>query len=226
MSVIDNLKKTVSNIVKSTGEVAKDFSDSTKLRMQISNKKKDIQERYIELGKQVYKQFKDNNLDDELAAKSCQEIDTYQEEILSLKDELEQVKKLTSHLKDGGENALENVVGFSKEAYSTSKDFLGDKVEDVKDLLSRKGEQAEDVLGDAAQKFHDVKEDVSEKANELKDKVTHKAEEVKEDVQDKAEEVKAEADKAKQEEDTLNESLAEAEEIEVEIIEEVEDLKN
>lgn len=255
MSVIDNLKQTMSNIVKSTGEVAKDFSDSTKLRMQISNKKKDIQERYIELGKQVYQQFKDNNLEDELAAKACREIDTYQEEILGLKDELEQIKKLTSHLKEGGENALDNVVGFSKEAISTSKDFLGDKVEDVKDYISRKGEDAEEALGDLSHKFSEAKEDVAEKANELKDKVAHKAEDVKEDVQDKAEdlkyaaedtvgdvkhkaeelkhaaedkvdEIKDKADEAKREEDELNKSLAEAEEIEVVIVEEVDEIKH
>lgn len=228
MSILENLKKTAGQIANKTSEVVKDASDSTKLRLSISTKKKEIQEKYIALGKKVFEDFEAGTLTDDSFAEDVNAIKNFKAEILSLQSELEQVTSVGVHLKETGESVVDKLKEKAQDTYVSAKDFVGEKVEDAKGYFEKKEESLDEITDAPAEEKHGWDEKLKEKFESVKESLKEKFTEAKEEVetwddkaQDKIEEVKDYWQKESAVvEDKLEETVQETTEVVEETIEE------
>lgn len=91
MSTIDNIGKRISEIAEVAANKAKEISEIAKLNAYISSEEKQIEKMYIEIGKLVYEQTKDEAIGHlgELCKKineSKEKIDEYEEQIDKVKN--------------------------------------------------------------------------------------------------------------------------------------------
>jgi len=221
MSFIDNLKKTAGQIANKTQEVVKDASDSTKLRLNISAKKKEIQEKYIALGKKVFEDFEAGTLTDDSFAEDVGIIQEAKKAIIGLEEQLAAITPITETLKEEGGSVLGKIKDKVSETYESTKDYVEDKVEDAKDYVERRKDQVEDYV--------DGEDDVVDEVEGAIEDVTAKAEEAwgeaKDVVEDKWQDAKDVAEDTWNEvEDTAQEVANQAEGFAEEVEQEVEEL--
>lgn len=201
MSFIDNLKKTAGQIANKTQEVVKDASDSTKLRLNISSKKKEIQEKYIALGKKVFEDFEAGTLTDDSFAEDVGIIQEAKKAIIGLEEQLAAITPLTETIKEEGGSVLSKLKEKVAETYESTKDYVEDKVEDAKDYVERKKDQVEDFVDgeeDVVDEVEGTLEDVQAKAEEAwgdaKDVVEDKWQDAKDVAGDVAQDVADQAE--------------------------------
>lgn len=201
MSFIDNLKKTAGQIANKTQEVVKDASDSTKLRLNISSKKKEIQEKYIALGKKVFEDFEAGTLTDDSFAEDVGIIQEAKKAIIGLEEQLAAITPLTETIKEEGGSVLSKLKEKVAETYESTKDYVEDKVEDAKDYVERKKDQVEDFVDgeeDVVDEVEGTLEDVQAKAEEAwgdaKDVVEDKLQDAKDVAGDVAQDVADQAE--------------------------------
>jgi len=91
MAFLDKLGKTIGNVADSASEKAKDFAETTKLNSAISSEEKSINQCYIEIGKFIYEQDKDNS--DSSVSHICDKISASMKNIEDLKQRIIDIKK-------------------------------------------------------------------------------------------------------------------------------------
>ncbi|MDD2190743.1 MAG: hypothetical protein PHV71_01925 [Eubacteriales bacterium] len=60
MAFFENLSKKVGSVAESAADKASDFAETTKLNSGISSEKKQIEALFVEIGKQIFENEKDN----------------------------------------------------------------------------------------------------------------------------------------------------------------------
>ncbi len=91
MAFLDKLGKTIGNVADSASEKAKDFAETTKLNSAISAEEKSINQCFLEIGKFIYEQEK-NNLDSPVA-ELCNKISDSMKNIEDLRQKIKDIKK-------------------------------------------------------------------------------------------------------------------------------------
>ena len=122
MSFIDNLKKTAGQIANKTTDVVKDASDSTKLRLNISAKKKEIQEKYISLGQKVFQDFEAGTLTDDSFADDVNVIQEAKHAIIALQEQLDAITPVSETLKEEGGTVFKKIKEKAQETFESTKD--------------------------------------------------------------------------------------------------------
>lgn len=91
MAFLDKLGKTIGNVADSASEKAKDFAETTKLNSAISAEEKSINQCFLEIGKFIYEQEKDNL--DSSVSELCIKISDSMKNIEELKQKIIDIKK-------------------------------------------------------------------------------------------------------------------------------------
>ncbi len=126
------MKENIKKIVGSIGEKSKNVTESTKLKIDVSSTKKQIQDMYIELGKSVCEMHKNDNFESDVIASYSEKID----ELKQLIDEKnKEFSEKTSELKDDFLNMGGSAKEFIKDTANDAKDFFEDKKEDLGDAF-------------------------------------------------------------------------------------------
>jgi len=90
MSFLNDLGKKIGGVAEVAADKAKDLAEITKLNYEISATQKQIDNGYLEIGKQVFSQEKDNT--DSPVAELCRNIIAAQQTILDLDVKIQQIK--------------------------------------------------------------------------------------------------------------------------------------
>ncbi len=94
MEIFEKIGDAASKTYKMTAEKTSKIAKETKIKMQISEHKKDIKDIYIEIGEAVYEKFvRDEDLDLEALKQSCEEIQILSDKIVKCKDEILKLKE-------------------------------------------------------------------------------------------------------------------------------------
>ena len=94
MEIFEKIGDAASKTYKMTAEKTSKIAKETKIKMQISEHKKDIKDIYIEIGESVYEKFvRDEDLDLEALKQSCEEIQILSDKIVKCKDEILKLKE-------------------------------------------------------------------------------------------------------------------------------------
>lgn len=94
MEIFEKIGDAASKTYKMTAEKTSKIAKETKIKMQISEHKKDIKDIYIEIGETVYEKFvRDEDLDLDALKQSCEEIQVLTDKIVKCKDEILKLKE-------------------------------------------------------------------------------------------------------------------------------------
>lgn len=94
MEIFEKIGDAASKTYKMTAEKTSKIAKETKIKMQISEHKKDIKDIYIEIGEAVYEKFvRDEDLDLDALKQSCEEIQVLTDKIVKCKDEILKLKE-------------------------------------------------------------------------------------------------------------------------------------
>jgi rubrerythrin len=92
MAFFDNLSKKVGEAAKTAAKKSGELVETTKVNMAISSEEDKIKDIYTEMGKYTYSKYKGGENVDAAMLQSCQQIDGIEENIVSLKEKLMQIK--------------------------------------------------------------------------------------------------------------------------------------
>lgn len=92
MEFIKNLTDKLSKVAEATTKKAGELTDTAKLKIKISRLNGEINEAYSEIGKLIYKQYKDASDESAAIAEKCLGIDKKSAEITSINAEIEAIK--------------------------------------------------------------------------------------------------------------------------------------
>ena len=90
MAFLNNLGKKIGSAAEATAGKAKEVAEVTKLKSKINDEEKQIEKLYTEIGKTIFEQDKDNP--ESSVAELCSKILSSQENIMELKQRVEEVK--------------------------------------------------------------------------------------------------------------------------------------
>lgn len=90
MAFLEKLGKKVGDAAGSAAEKAKDFAETTKLNSAISSEEKQINQYFLEMGKIIFEQDKENP--DSPVAELCSKILAAQKTIEDLKQKITEIK--------------------------------------------------------------------------------------------------------------------------------------
>ncbi len=109
MEFLNKLGKKATETYQVTKEKATNLSEEIKIRGKISEYKEKIEEKYTEIGKEVYNQIKDGkDVSKDSITSKCDEIKISQEEISKLKEQLLAIKKVKKCVGCGAEIAIDS----------------------------------------------------------------------------------------------------------------------
>ena len=166
----NGLGETLAKNAKKLSSQAEDFYGRQKKRGQILLEKRDVDKILAEIGKVVYKNYKDGaELDEELIA-LCEEIDLHQEKIDSMKEEMADLtgKRICPNCQASVERDALYCPSCGEPLPEEEED------EDIDEDIAEAEEEIEEELEEAAE---EVKEAADEIAEDLKEAVTEAAEE-------------------------------------------------
>jgi len=109
MEFLDKVKKVASDVAAASGKQSKKLYSITKLNLEIVDKQNKVKALYKEVGFEAYKAFKANGNVVEAIAELLGKIDTYEEEIASVRKKIDDVKNIE-------EVGVEDVVEADSEA--------------------------------------------------------------------------------------------------------------
>lgn len=109
MDFLNKLGKKATETYQVTKEKATNLSEELKIRGKISDYKEKIEEKYSEIGKEVYNQIKEGkDVSKDSIISKCDEITISQEEISKLKEQLLALKKVKKCTGCGAEIAIDS----------------------------------------------------------------------------------------------------------------------
>lgn len=136
MDFLNKLGKKASETYQVTKEKATNLSEEIKIRGKISEYKDKIEEKYTEIGKEVYNQIKEGkDVSKDSIVSKCDEITISQEEISKLKEQLLAIKKVKKCIECGAEIAIDSEFcsKCGKEQPKTEKVEIKEEPKDVKE---------------------------------------------------------------------------------------------
>ena len=92
MDFLKNLSATLSKATEATTKKASELTDTAKLKVRQSRIQSSINETYTEIGKLIYKQYKESCDESAAIAELCLSIDKSNEELASVLAEIEAIK--------------------------------------------------------------------------------------------------------------------------------------
>ncbi len=90
MAFLDKIGKKIGDVAGSATDMAKDFAETTKLNSEISAEEKQINQWFLEIGKLIFENEKENP--DSVVAELIAKIKTSQQSIEELKRKIEEIK--------------------------------------------------------------------------------------------------------------------------------------
>lgn len=90
MAFLDKIGKKIGDVAGSATDMAKDFAETTKLNSEISAEEKQINQWFLEIGKFIFENEKENP--DSVVAELIAKIKTSQQSIEELKRKIEEIK--------------------------------------------------------------------------------------------------------------------------------------
>lgn len=90
MAFLDKIGKKIGDVAGSATDMAKDFAETTKLNSEISAEEKQINQLFLEIGKLIFENEKENP--DSIAAEFIAKIKSSQQSIEELKRKIEEIK--------------------------------------------------------------------------------------------------------------------------------------
>jgi hypothetical protein len=91
MAFLDKIGKKIGDVAGSASEMAKDFAETTKLNSEVSAEEKKISQYFLEIGKYVFEQEKDNP--ESPVAVTINKIMESMKTIEDLKKKIEEIKQ-------------------------------------------------------------------------------------------------------------------------------------
>lgn len=165
MDFFNKAKEKISKTSSDVAKKAKDLTEIAKLNSQISTNESTIKATYIEIGKYVFENLRED-APEEIAAKMTA-IDNALAEIDRLKAEILKVKGSQKCEQCG--NEVDINVAFCPSCGNKMPEPAVDVVDDgeVKEVVDDVFEKAEDVVEAAAEKVEEVVEEVAEKVEDV-----------------------------------------------------------
>lgn len=90
MAFLDKIGKKIGDVAGSATDMAKDFAETTKLNSEISAEEKQINQWFLEIGKLIFENEKENP--DSVVAEFIAKIKSSQQSIEELKRKIEEIK--------------------------------------------------------------------------------------------------------------------------------------
>ncbi|MDD3169230.1 MAG: hypothetical protein PHC91_07205 [Eubacteriales bacterium] len=90
MAFLENLGKKIGSVAETAADKASEFAETTKLNSSISSEQKQIDARFIEIGKVIFDKEKDDP--NSLVADQCRKIMIGQNNIAELQAKIERIK--------------------------------------------------------------------------------------------------------------------------------------
>ena len=89
MELFEKIGDAASKTYKYTAEKTSKIAKSTKIKMQINEHKRNIEDIYVEIGEAVYESFvRDKEIDMKYVQERCEEIKDLSDKIINCKDEI------------------------------------------------------------------------------------------------------------------------------------------
>lgn len=92
MGFIDNISKKVSKGTKAIGQKSGEIFEVTKIKLDIASEKDKLEKYYEDIGKIIYKSYKEGNMEIPEVSDKCQLIDEIQQKVKSLNKKIAQIK--------------------------------------------------------------------------------------------------------------------------------------
>ena len=92
---LSKLAKTVGDGANTVAQKSSEFVESSKLNLNISSEKNNIQELYREIGRVVYSKYENGEIIDKDLEDSCQQLEESHKTIMELEDRIDNIKKST-----------------------------------------------------------------------------------------------------------------------------------
>ncbi len=171
--MVDNFKKVVGGITEKT----KTVKDSTKLKIDVSSAKKEIQDLYIELGKSACEMVKNGTIEEDVITGYSEKID---ELTKLIEDKNEEFSKKTTELKDDFVSMGSSAKEYIRDTAADAKDFFEEKKDDLGETFDSVGKKIKEQVGSVKESLTKEKEDVVQEAEEIKEEAEEIVEEAEE----------------------------------------------
>lgn len=104
MDFLKNLSNSLSKAAEATARKAGELTDTAKLKLRQNRIEADITDAYTDIGRLIYKQYKESADESEAIAAKCLAIDKSNEELAAIDAEIETIKKAAEAAKAKEQN--------------------------------------------------------------------------------------------------------------------------
>ncbi|CDI48088.1 hypothetical protein [Clostridium tetani] len=123
---LSKIAKTVGDGANTVAQKSSEFVEISKLNLNISSEKNNIEELYREIGRVVYSKYENGEIIDKDLEDSCQQLGESYNKIMELEDKIDNIKKSTKA------NKKEEVKCDTEGTCTEYKSTEGHKIEDAK----------------------------------------------------------------------------------------------